>query len=55
MTWASMPRALSHRASQKQLQQRVLIGIELLQGLALDARHDAGDEPTLLAHLDHGD
>ena len=44
-----------HSPSIEQLQQCVLVGIELLQRLALDARYDPGDEPALLAHLDHGD
>ena len=83
MTWASMSRALSQRASQKpsrpaskatamrlilmpcllrflspsmqQLQQCALVDRELLQRLALDARHDAGDEPARQAHFDNGD
>ena len=41
--------------SMQQLQQCALVDRELLQRLALDARHDAGDEPARLAHLDHGD
>ena len=39
----------------EQFQQRALIDRELLQRRALDARHDTGDQPTRLAHLDHGD
>ena len=41
--------------SLEKLQQFVLIGLELLQRLALNARYDPGDEPALLAQLDHGD
>src|SRR5712664_3560431 len=39
----------------EQLQQGVLVDIELLQRLALDARHNPGNEPARKAHLDHGD
>src|SRR6202030_660758 len=39
----------------EQFQQRALIDRELLQRRALDARHDTGDQPIRLAHLDHGD
>ena len=39
----------------EQFQQCALIDRELLQRRALDARHDTGDQPTRLAHLDHGD
>ena len=39
----------------EQLQQFVLVGLELLQRLALHARYDPGDKPALLAQLDHGD
>jgi hypothetical protein len=38
----------------EQIQQCALVGLELLQRLALDARHDAGNEPARQAHLDHG-
>jgi len=38
----------------EQLQQCALVDRELLQRLALDAWNDTGDEPTRLAHLDHG-
>jgi hypothetical protein len=31
------------------------INRELLQRRALDARHDTGDQPIQLAHLDQGD
>src|SRR5262249_31032569 len=40
--------------SMLQLKQFALVGRELLQRLALDARHDAGNEPALPAHLDDG-
>ena len=39
----------------QQLEQCLLIGIELLQGLAFDARNNCRDEPLRLTHLDHGD
>ena len=45
----------SSRQRLQQLQQCALVDRELLQRLALDARHDAGNEPARLAHLDHGD
>ena len=32
----------------------MLIGLKFLQRLALDAGHDAGNEPARQAHLDHG-
>src|SRR6266404_6282792 len=41
--------------SMQQLQQCTLVDPELLQRLALDARHDAGDEPALQTHLYDGD
>ncbi len=41
--------------SMQQLQQCALVDFELLQRLALDARHDTGNEPARLAHLDDGD
>jgi hypothetical protein len=41
--------------SMQQLQQCALVDRELLQRLALDARHDTGNEPARLAHLDDGD
>ena len=37
------------------LQQRLLVGIELLERLAFNARNNRRDEPPRLAHLDHGD
>jgi hypothetical protein len=37
------------------LQQCALVDRELLQRLALDARHDAGNEPARLAHFDYRD
>src|SRR5208283_2894177 len=37
--------------SMQQLQQCALVDRELLQRLALDARHDAGNEPARQAHL----
>jgi len=37
----------------QKLQQSILVGRELLQRLAFDSRHDPGDQPTRLAHLDH--
>jgi hypothetical protein len=82
MTWASMPRSLSHRASQKpsrpasnatvirlilcpafsasfrhrpsKSSNAFSLGWRFFKG-AFDARYDPGDEPTLQAHLDHGD
>ena len=39
----------------EQLQEFVLIGLELLQRLALHAGYDPRDEPAHFAHLDHGD
>ena len=39
----------------QQVQQCALVDRELLQRLALDARHNAGNKPTREAHLDHGD
>ncbi len=41
--------------SMQQLQQCALVDRELLQRLALDTRHDAGDEPALRAQLNHAD
>src|ERR1700676_2319038 len=41
--------------SMQQLQQYTLVDRELLQRLALNARHDAGNEPARQAHLDDGD
>jgi hypothetical protein len=41
--------------SMQQLQQCALVDRELLQRLALNARHDAGNEPARQAHLDHSD
>jgi hypothetical protein len=38
----------------QQLQQCALVDRELLQRLALDARHDAGDEPARQAQFDNG-
>ena len=38
--------------SMQQLQQCALVDRELLQRLALDARHDAGDEPARQAQFD---
>src|SRR5260221_14643496 len=40
--------------SMQQLQQCALVDRELLQRLALDARHDAGDEPARQAQFDNG-
>src|SRR6476659_10195009 len=40
--------------SMQQLQQCALVDRELLQRLALDARHDAGDEPARQAQFDYG-
>ena len=42
-------------SSMQQLQQHTLVDRELLQWLALDARHDAGNEPARQTHLDDGD
>jgi len=39
----------------QQLEQRPLVGIELLQRLTFDARDYRPDEPLRLAHLDYGD
>src|SRR5882757_11454253 len=39
----------------EQLQQGALVCLELLQWLALDARHNPRNEPARKAHLDHGD
>src|SRR4029077_9188380 len=39
----------------QQLQQCALVDRELLQWLALDARHDGSNKPARLAHLDNGD
>jgi hypothetical protein len=39
----------------QQFQQCALIDRELLHRPALDARHDTGDQPTRLAHLDDDD
>jgi len=39
----------------QQLQQCILVNIELLQWLTLDARNDAGDEPARLTHLNNCD
>jgi hypothetical protein len=41
--------------SLEQFQQSVLVGRELLQRLAFQARYHPGNEPTLFAELDHGD
>jgi hypothetical protein len=41
--------------SMQQLQQCALVDRELLQWLALEARHDAGDEPARQAQFDNGD
>jgi hypothetical protein len=38
----------------QQLQQYTLVDRELLQRLALDARHDAGNKPARQTHLDDG-
>src|SRR5262245_17881336 len=37
------------------LEQPLLLGIELLKGMAFDARNKCCNEPLQLAHLDHGD
>src|ERR1700675_1988291 len=39
----------------EKLQQCALVDRELLQRLALDARHDAGNQPARQAHFDHCD
>ena len=39
----------------EQLYEFILIGRELLERLALDARYDPSNEPDLFAELDHGD
>ncbi|MDI2078423.1 hypothetical protein, partial [Bradyrhizobium sp. Mp27] len=41
--------------SMQQFQQCALIDRELLQWLALDTRHNAGDEPARQAQFDNGD
>src|SRR6478609_2061178 len=41
--------------SMQQLQQCALVDRELLQRLALDARHDTGNEPARQAQFDNGD
>jgi hypothetical protein len=41
--------------SMQQLQQCALVDRELLQRLALDARHDAGDQLARQAQFDNGD
>jgi hypothetical protein len=38
----------------KEPQEGVLVGVEFLQRLSINPRHDAGNQPTRLAHLDHG-
>jgi hypothetical protein len=38
----------------QELQQRRIVGIELLQRLAFDAGNNRRNEPLRLAHLDHG-
>jgi hypothetical protein len=52
MTWASMSRALSQRASQNPSRPA---SKATAQRLALDARHNAGDEPARQAQFDNGD
>src|ERR1700745_1314318 len=39
----------------QELQQRFLVGIELLKRLAFHAGNERRDQPLRLAHLDHGD
>jgi len=39
----------------QELQQRFLVGIELLKRLPFDAGNERRDQPFRLAHLDHGD
>ena len=39
----------------QQLKKGTCVGLQLLERLALDTRHDACDEPARQAHLDHGD
>src|SRR4051812_32202777 len=39
----------------QEAEQGVLVRLELLQRVALEARHDAGDEPARAAQLDDGD
>lgn len=39
----------------QQLVQRVRVGIEFLEGLAINAWNNRRSEPLRLAHLDHGD
>jgi hypothetical protein len=51
---AADPRRLIPPALQ-QAQQLILVRHQLLQRMALDPRHDRADQPTGLAHLDHGD
>ena len=39
----------------EQCQQGVLVGLQFLQRLALDARHEPCNEPARCAHLDYRD
>ena len=39
----------------QELQQRFLVGIELLKGLAFDAGNERRNQPLRVAHLDHRD
>src|SRR4249920_3116978 len=50
--------ARPHRLAAPALEQRqqgVLVGLQLLQRLALDARHETCNEPARCAHLDYRD
>ena len=47
-------RGFSAPTAQK-LQEGLAVRAELLQGITIQSWHDARDQPTRLAHLDHGD
>jgi hypothetical protein len=51
-----MPRLKSFMTpSVHELQQLVLVGLQLLEGLAFDARDHSGDKPARQAHLQTDD
>ena len=39
----------------QKLEEGVAVRAELLQWIAIESRHNAGDQPARLAHLDHRD
>jgi len=39
----------------QKLQESVAVRRELLQGITIESRHDARDQPARLAHLNHSD